>query len=654
MWFAPGLAAAQDVETPAAQARGPISIESFTRNAAIWSATLSPDGRSIAAIQESALGDVVTIIDWRTRAARATTLARRDNNLRLNWVAWKNDNRIVFSLTQEPVWRGERLIVPGSTRVFASDRDGSNMTLMFSGELSRRVRGNSGVIVIDMLANEPEQILLGTYAQHGFTVYRVNVTTGRTTNIVDYADWDTIAMYVDGNGYPVLRVDALTDNSGLRMYRRAPNQRDWQVAHEVRRSVTSENRYFSPLGAGPGPGQVYVAARSDGEEFQSIYLYNTATGALGAPVFQYPGADAAVAWLDTNDHSVLLGCGETQRWQCRAARPGTQRHFDALMAYFEGQVDIAFRGVSEDERFWLISTHGPRSPTSYYVYELETAHVSFVASTQPHFMPEDLAPMRVVNYTGRDGVPLWGYLTEPPTPGPHPLVVYPHGGPETRDSYEYNFFVQYLAWRGYAVFQPNFRGSEGSGRSFATAGYRQWGRRMQDDVTDGVMHLVESGAVDRNRMCIVGASYAGFAALAGAALTPDLYRCAVSIAGVSDLLAILSEERSEQGRGSAVYSYWTRVMGDPSTDRDELIAVSPARQAQNIRAPVLLIHGEDDWVVPIDQSQRMRRALVDAGRPTELIELEGEGHFWGNWSREHRQQLLETTDRFLAQHLAAE
>lgn len=597
---------------------------------------------------------MLTIIDWRTRTAQATQLARRDLNLRLNWVAWKNDNRLVFSLTQEPVWRGERLITAGSTRVFAANRDGTGVTLMFSGELSRRVRGNSGIAVIDMLADEPEQILLGTYAQHGFTVYRVNVTTGRTTNIVDYAEWDTIAMYVDGNGYPVLRVDALTDNSGLRMYRRGPNQRDWQLAHEVRRSVTSQNRFFAPLGAGPGAGQVYVAARSEGEEFQSIYLYNTATGDLGAPVFQYPGADAAVAWLDSNDHSVLLGCGETQRWQCRAMRPDMQRHFDALMTHFEGEVDLSLRGVSADERFWLISTHGPRSPTSYFVYELETAHVSFVASTQPHFVPEDLAPMRVVNYTARDGAQLWGYLTEPATPGPHPLVVYPHGGPETRDSYEYDFFVQYLAWRGYAVFQPNFRGSEGSGRSFAMAGYRQWGRRMQDDVTDGVQHLVQAGAVDGDRMCIVGASYGGYAALAGATLTPDLYRCAVSIAGVSDLIAMLSEERSEEGRGSAAYAYWTRVMGDPAADRAELIAVSPARQARAIRAPVLLIHGEDDWVVPIDQSQRMRRALVEAGRPTDLIEIEDEGHFWGAWSRENRQQLLEATDRFLSQNLAPE
>jgi dipeptidyl aminopeptidase/acylaminoacyl peptidase len=229
----------------------------------------------------------------------------------------------------------------------------------------------------------------------------------------------------------------------------------------------------------------------------------------------------------------------------------------------------------------------------------------------------------------------------------------PHGGPEARDSYNYNFFVQYLTWRGYAVFQPNFRGSEGSGRSFAAAGYRQWGRLMQDDITDGVQHLVNSGAVDGERMCIVGASYGGYAALAGAALTPDLYKCAVSIAGDSDLIELLNIERREEGRGSWAYAYWRRLIGDPSTDRDALIAVSPAHQAANVRIPVLLIHGEDDTVVAPEQSEIMRRALTRAGRPVQLITIEDAGHGWSTWRREDRQRLLEETDRFLAAHIGA-
>lgn len=636
-------------EQPAAAA---LTAESFTRGAAIWSATLSPDGSAVAAIQDSSHGNVVTIIDWRTRAARIIQLARRDLKLRLDWVAWKNDNRVIFSLTQEPVMRGERVVTEGSTRVYASNRDGGNLTMMFAGEMRDRVRGYAPIFVVDLLKDDEDEILLATYAQHGYTIYRANVMTGRASSIVDYADWNTVRMYVDGNAHPVFRVDALTDNSGYRMYRRSASERDWTLAHEIRRAVTSENRSFAPIGAGPGPNQIYVAARSEGQEFQSIYLYNTATGDLGQPIFQYEGADAAVVWLDENDHSVVVGCGETQRWHCRGLRPDRQALLDGLRRHLPEDADVALQSVTADQRYWLVSTHAPRIPAAYYVYDQQADAISFLASTQPHLSTEALAPTRVVEYASRDGTQLWGYLTEAPGGGQRPLVVLPHGGPEARDSYEYDFLAQFLASRGYAVFQPNFRGSEGSGRSFAQAGYRQWGRRMQDDITDGVRHLTQAGAVDGNRVCIVGGSYGGYAALAGVTLTPDLYRCAVSIAGVSDLVEFLGDERSNEGRGSAAYSYWVRVIGDPSADRDALIAASPARLAQNVRVPVLLIHGEDDNVVLFKQSERMRDALNAAGRPTQLIEIEDEGHFWGAWSRANRQRLLEETDRFLAQNLA--
>lgn len=652
-WLVRGAVAALALGAVQSSAQEPaqLSAESFTRDSAIWSGTLSPDGRYVAAIQQSSQGDVLTIIDWRTRTAQITQLARRDRNLRLDWVAWKNDNRVVFSLTQEPVIRNQRVVTEGSTRVYASNRDGSNITLMEAGG-ARHASAYAPIFAIDLLHNRPTEILLGTYSRNGFALYRANIDTGRVTNLVDFGEYNTAAMYVDGNGYPVMRVDYLTDNSGLRIYRRASRDRDWTLAHEIRRSTASQNRFFEPLGAGPGPDQVYVAARSQGEEFQSIYLYDTATGNLGNPVFRHEGADVAVVWFDKNDHSVVVGCGEMQRWDCRAMTPDRQQLLDSLRRHLPNEVDIALRDVTDDERYWLVTAHGPRSPASYYVYDRQSDAISFLASTQPQLTADNLAPMRVVEYAGRDGTRLWGYLTEPKTPGPHPLVVFPHGGPESRDSYSYDFYVQYLAWRGYAVFQPNFRGSEGSGRSFATAGYRQWGRRMQDDVTDGVQHLIQSGAVDRERICIVGASYGGYAALAGVTLTPDLYRCAISIAGVSDLVEMLNHERSEEGRGSAAYSYWTQVIGDPSANRDELIAVSPARHAGNVRVPVLLIHGEDDGIVPFEQSERMRDALRSAGRETQLIEIEDEGHSWGAWSRENRQRLLEETDRFLAQHLA--
>ncbi len=240
----------------------------------------------------------------------------------------------------------------------------------------------------------------------------------------------------------------------------------------------------------------------------------------------------------------------------------------------------------------------------------------------------------VINYKARDGKELTGYLTAPAAADPKaklPLVLMPHGGPEMRDSLSFNPWVQYLVARGYAVFQPNFRGSAGFGRAFAESGYGEWGRKMQDDLTDAVKTLVDQGPVDPARMCIVGASYGGYAALAGAALTPDLYKCAVSIAGISDLEDFIGWRKRNWGSDSEGYTYWLKAIGDPDKDEARLREVSPLAQAGRIKIPLLLIHGNEDFIVPIAQSKAMKKALDKTGRKTELITLKDEGHsYWSD------------------------
>ena len=209
--------------------------------------------------------------------------------------------------------------------------------------------------------------------------------------------------------------------------------------------------------------------------------------------------------------------------------------------------------------------------------------------------------------------------------------------------------MQYLVARGYAVFQPNFRGSDGFGRKFAESGYGEWGRKMQDDLTDGVKTLVDLGAVDPARVCIVGASYGGYAALAGAALTPDLYKCAVSIAGISDLDDFIGWRKRNWGSDSEGYTYWLKAIGDPDKDEQRLREVSPLAQADKIKIPVLLIHGDDDFVVPIAQSKAMKKALDKSGHKTELITLKDEGHSY--WSDDNEKLTMSAIDNFLWQHL---
>jgi dipeptidyl aminopeptidase/acylaminoacyl peptidase len=631
--------------TPAPAAAHALSATDFTASPALWSASLSPSGQFVAAIQHSEQGDSLIIVNWRTREAHAIQTARADQGLHLDWVRWKNDNRVIFA--------GRRQSDGGYevTRVFAADRDGQNPIQLFGAELYRLANTSISIRLIDLLPNDPTHVLLGTWGQRGYTVYRADITNGRVQALED-AEWYTFDFIVDSAGNPVMRQDVLPKGTGIRIYRRASGEHHWTLAYEARRTQQiGENREFVPLAAAADPGKVYVAARPEGQEYQSIYMYDTATGQLGDPVFHVDGADAQIAWLDTQTRAMLIGCAETQRWECHALDPAMQRHFDGISAYFQGAADISLVSTADD--LWLIYAEGPTIPGTYYVYDRSASQISVLGSSYPHLPRNALAPTQIVQYTARDGAHLWGYLTaQDAASGPRPMVVLPHGGPESRDEYGFDFFAQFLASRGYVVFQPNFRGSEGSGRSFAAAGHGQWGRKMQDDISDGVERLVHAGIADRHKVCIVGASYGGYAALAGLTLTPDLYRCGVSIAGVSDLVQMLSWEHSDADRrSSGLYDYFVSLIGDPNTDRDELIAVSPARQAAHVTAPLLLIHGDADDIVNPEQSAIMNRAMHAAGKDVQYDVIQGEGHIWSDWSAEDRTHMLEEVETFLAQNI---
>ncbi len=227
-----------------------------------------------------------------------------------------------------------------------------------------------------------------------------------------------------------------------------------------------------------------------------------------------------------------------------------------------------------------------------------------------------------------------------------PLIVLPHGGPEARDNLEFDWWAAAYASQGYLVYQPNFRGSSGYGNRFLKAGWGEWGRKMQDDITGGVGKLVADGVVDPSRVCIVGASYGGYAALAGATLTPDLYKCAISVNGVSDLVRMLGAEAASNDFS---VEYWERRIGSRYRDRAEIDAVSPSLLAKNVRAPILLIHGQDDTVVPYWQSKLMNDALEQSGKPVKFVTLDGEDHWLS--SAKTRMRMLEETSKFLKKHL---
>ncbi|WP_304218281.1 S9 family peptidase [Phenylobacterium aquaticum] len=284
---------------------------------------------------------------------------------------------------------------------------------------------------------------------------------------------------------------------------------------------------------------------------------------------------------------------------------------------------------------------GPR----YDLVDLKSGRADPIGQFYEALFPKDVAAVRLIRFKARDGLEMSGYLTLPNgRPDKKlPLIVLPHGGPAIRDEPGFDWWPQALASRGYAVLQVNYRGSDGFGGAFLEAGFGQWGRKMQTDLSDGVHYLADQGVIDASRVCIAGASYGGYAALAGATFDPGVYRCAASVSGPADLAVFVGSAREQ--RRYRVMRYWNRFMGAEKTTDPVLKDISPALHADRVSIPVLLIHGKDDTVVPIWQSQTMEKALRTAGKEVQMVTLAGEDH-WLSRS-ETRQQMLTSLVAFL-------
>ena len=309
-------------------------------------------------------------------------------------------------------------------------------------------------------------------------------------------------------------------------------------------------------------------------------------------------------------------------------------------------------GWSDDMQTVVAYTSGPDDAGSYHLFDLGGRTMNTVGLAYPSIPADRVGKVLPIAYAAADGLKIHGYLTLPPGRADAtglPLVVLAHGGPASRDVMGFDWWAQAIASRGYAVLQANFRGSTGYGQSFLEAGYGEWGRKMQTDLSDGVRYLASEGRIDPARVCIVGASYGGYAAMAGPTLDRGVYRCAVSVAGVSDLRRMVESEAREAARpNNETVRYWNRFMGAARLGDRAIDALSPARLADQADAPILLIHGKDDTVVPIEQSRLMADALRRAGKAHEFVELQGEDHYLSR--TETRQRMLAEAVRFLEAH----
>lgn len=479
-------------------------------------------------------------------------------------------------------------------------------------------------------------------------VIAVDPATGGI-ELVEKGNENTVAWLTDAAGNLRLRIDESRDRV-LSVFSRPVSGTGWEKVYASSSNGDGTRKYPISFDAmGPKPDTVYVMTYNGGDKL-GAYEFDLRTRSIGPSVFLNANYDAEGFQRDEYSGQVLGVRYVDDVSRVNYIDPAVALIVTRLRALLPGdQVNI--ESMARNRTSYILRADGPSNPTgTYYLADIVTGEVSRIGPRYPTLSKADIATVRSYPYVARDGLKIPGYLTLPPqSPGGKlPLVVMPHGGPELRDSTNFDNWVQFLATRGYAVFQPQFRGSDGYGWAFKQAGRLQWGLKMQDDITDGVRKLVNEGTVDPSRICIFGWSYGGYATLAGLAFTPDLYKCGVSGAGVSDLREMFAHLK-EQGGGWAGVDYWPDVIGDPFRDAQRLEATSPVNHANAFKAPVLLLHGKNDWIVPWRQSENMARALSKAGKPHEFVTLEGDDHWISRAANEKR--VLIELERFLNQHL---
>jgi dipeptidyl aminopeptidase/acylaminoacyl peptidase len=365
-------------------------------------------------------------------------------------------------------------------------------------------------------------------------------------------------------------------------------------------------------------------------------------GVLGAPLAQ--GASLQSVITDPRNSRIIGGVLNSDDSHYVFFDNELQAHWNAILRAFPKDT-VHLVSHSADFSKVILKVFGPEDGYSYAYFDWYTHSANLLGHI--YHDVQQTAEIRKVTYAAGDGLAISAFLTLPRGVAEKnlPLIMMPHGGPAARDTGDFDWWAQAVADQGYAVLQPNFRGSD-IDSDFMAAGYGEWGRKMQTDLSDGVQYLAKQGIIDPSRVCIVGASYGGYAALAGVTLQSGIYRCAVSVSGPSDLPRMRSWTRD--GHLGMVNRYWERFWGVGERDNDILKSISPVDHVQDVTVPILLIHGRDDTVVPYEQSDVMLSALKKAGKPVEMVTLKHEDHWLS--TGDTRLQMLESSVAFLRTH----
>jgi dipeptidyl aminopeptidase/acylaminoacyl peptidase len=477
----------------------------------------------------------------------------------------------------------------------------------------------------------------------GRCLLEVDTQTGKGT-VIKVGNQFTGRFVVDRDGRPVAREDWDWHKHEYRVFTLFNDMEDG--VREILHTKDTEQPHLRGL---LPDGSALVLLAANGHSHQAAWAVPL-DGSPMKPLAEDPDADITITYTDRYTGATVGVYASGSKSKVHWLQAAAEHRYKVLERSFPDQPVQVYDWTADGTKtIALVSS--PSKPPIYYLVDFTTQRADIVAEEYPALAGVQLGEARDITYRARDGTLIPAYLTVPPAKltGPSPLVVLPHDGPNERNYFLYDYLVQFLATRGYVILQPQFRGSEGFGEAFREAGYRQWGGLMQDDVTDGVKAMIEQGVADPHRICIVGqgsGGYSGYVALAGAAFTPDLYRCAVSINGITDLPALMREVVPDRSRAvSASQSAWSQRIGAPNDPA--LATKSPINSVKEIKIPVLIAYGAG--AVPSEQSKRMASALRATGKNVTTVEIPGED----NWLARTDGLVLvyREIEKFLKEHL---
>ncbi|MCK9489943.1 MAG: S9 family peptidase [Xanthomonadales bacterium] len=613
----------------------PAPIDHYLKRSTFTSMKISPDGRYLAAtvpLSDDATGLVV--IDHESmRTTAAKTLGAQQH---VNSFYWVSNERLLLTVAKmegaldRPIPTGE---------LFAINADGSGSELLFgyrvaqSGTRVGRQPERASAYPLYMLPDSESHVLIVVEPWGGADgsfreVRRLHTVSGRMTRVARSAlrqGW----FLVDREGHVRITWGDTVDGK-RQVHQRPASGGEWQLLHDEN---TAGYRIL-PLAFSADGSLVILREHAEGS--RGVYRMSLADGAMTL-VQRHDVVDPAQYLYGPHPGELYGAMFHPGLPELGFFEPDDNRQVrmaKAVAAAFPGQ-SAHITSFTRDGKRALVATSSDRNPGEFFLFDLEAMQASYLASVREWLKPDQLGEMRPVQLEARDGTPLHGYLQLPPgvsEPRNLPLVVNPHGGPHgVRDYWGYDPETQLLASRGYAVLKINFRGSGGYGDPFERAGHRQWGGTMQDDIADAVRWTIAQGLVDKDRVCIYGASYGGYSALMNAGRYPELYRCTAGYVGVYDLDLMYRDgdiRESLYGR-----KYLEEVLGRG----DDMAGFSPVAYADKITMPVFLIHGGQDLRVPISHANRMRSALRAAGNDPQWLVKRNEGH--GFYRMDHQREL---------------